>query len=65
MLCAAVARRYHERETRRPRIMELQLKGRNALVTGASMGIGRAIARGLAAEGVSASAMLELLFAQV
>jgi 3-oxoacyl-[acyl-carrier protein] reductase len=32
--------------------MELQLKGRNALVTGASMGIGRAIAKGLAAEGV-------------
>ena len=32
--------------------MDLQLKGKNALVTGASMGIGRAIARGLAAEGV-------------
>lgn len=31
--------------------MELQLSGKNALVTGASMGIGRAIARGLAAEG--------------
>jgi 3-oxoacyl-[acyl-carrier protein] reductase len=32
--------------------MDLQLKGKAALVTGASMGIGRAIARGLAAEGV-------------
>ena len=30
--------------------MDLQLKGRTALVTGASMGIGRAIAAGLAAE---------------
>jgi 3-oxoacyl-[acyl-carrier protein] reductase len=32
--------------------MDLQLKGRAAVVTGASMGIGRAIARGLAVEGV-------------
>jgi 3-oxoacyl-[acyl-carrier protein] reductase len=32
--------------------MDLQLEGKTAMVTGASMGIGRAIARGLAAEGV-------------
>jgi 3-oxoacyl-[acyl-carrier protein] reductase len=32
--------------------MDLQLKGKTALVTGASMGIGRAIAKELAAEGV-------------
>ena len=32
--------------------MDLRLKGKTALVTGASMGIGRAIAKGLAAEGV-------------
>lgn len=35
--------------------MDLQLKGKTALVTGASMGIGRAIAKGLAAEGVKVS----------
>jgi 3-oxoacyl-[acyl-carrier protein] reductase len=32
--------------------MDLKLNGKTALVTGASMGIGRAIAKGLAAEGV-------------
>jgi 3-oxoacyl-[acyl-carrier protein] reductase len=32
--------------------MDLKLKGKNAIVTGASAGIGRAIASGLAAEGV-------------
>jgi 3-oxoacyl-[acyl-carrier protein] reductase len=32
--------------------MDLQLVGKTALVTGASIGIGRAIAKGLAAEGV-------------
>jgi len=32
--------------------MDLKLKDKTALVTGASVGIGRAIAMGLAAEGV-------------
>jgi 3-oxoacyl-[acyl-carrier protein] reductase len=32
--------------------MDLQLTGRRALVTGSSVGIGEAIAKGLAAEGV-------------
>ena len=32
--------------------MDLQLAGKTALITGASMGIGRAIAHGLGAEGV-------------
>ena len=32
--------------------MELHLKGKTALVTGASQGLGKAIAVGLAAEGV-------------
>ncbi len=33
--------------------MDLKLKGKNALITGASRGVGRAIALGLAAEGVN------------
>src|SRR6202008_3359466 len=37
--------------------MDLQLKGKTALVTGASMGIGRAIAKVLAGEGVQVAAV--------
>jgi 3-oxoacyl-[acyl-carrier protein] reductase len=37
--------------------MDLQLAGKTALVTGASIGIGRAIAKGLAAEGVLIAAV--------
>src|SRR5208283_4478917 len=37
--------------------MDLQLRDKTALVTGASTGIGRAIAKGLAAEGVTVAAV--------
>ena len=37
--------------------MDLHLAGKTAVVTGACMGIGRAIAKGLAAEGVQVAAM--------
>ena len=51
--------------------MDLKLKGKTALVTGASAGIGRAIAKGLAAEGVKVCmaarrlALLEELAAEI
>lgn len=51
--------------------MDLQLHGKTAVVTGASMGIGRAIAKGLAAEGVRVAAvarraeLLETLAAEI
>ena len=51
--------------------MDLQLKDRTALVTGASMGIGRAIAKGLAAEGAKIAVaarrrnLLEALAAEI
>lgn len=41
--------------------MDLQLKGRTAIVTGASQGLGRAIAKGLAQEGVVVAAVARRL----
>jgi len=41
--------------------MDLQLQGRTALVTGASQGLGRAIALGMAAEGIKVAAVARRL----
>src|SRR5258708_13103272 len=50
---ARLSRRVARREERRGRVlMDLQLAGKTALVTGASAGIGRAIATELGKEGV-------------
>ena len=43
----------NEQETTRGRGMDFRIKGRNALITGGSMGIGRATAVELSREGVN------------
>jgi 3-oxoacyl-[acyl-carrier protein] reductase len=48
----SLRRFYSPTFNRRNRIMDLQLKNKTALVTGASVGIGRGIAKALSAEGV-------------
>ena len=50
-LDCGIARRNGVCDGRRVRLMDLQLTGRRAVVTGGSRGIGKAIARALAAEG--------------